>query len=63
MKKRMDKKTMKLIRESQKFGIDDRLSDVLPETPVELSEEELELVAAATGPDYSKFMDLIDSKK
>ncbi|MBR3439752.1 MAG: hypothetical protein IKH13_09655 [Clostridia bacterium] len=63
MKKRMDKKTMKLIRESQKFGIDDRLSDVLPDAPVELSAAELELVAAAAGPDYSKFKDLLDSKK
>lgn len=62
MKKRMDKKTMKLIKESQKFGIDDRLSDVL-QSSRELTEEELELVAAAAGPDYSKFKDLLDSKK
>ena len=53
---------MKLIRESQKFGIDDRLSDVL-QSSRELTEEELELVAAAAGPDYSKFKDLLDSKK
>ncbi len=62
MKKKFDKKMMKLIAESQEFGIDDRLSDILSRNS-ELSEDDLQFVAAAAGPDYNRFKQMIDSKK
>ena len=61
MKKRITTDTFRLIRESNEFGIDDRLSAILNQN-TELSEEELELVSAAASPNYEKFRHIIDSK-
>ena len=63
MKKNLDKKMLSLIKESNEFGIDDRLSAVL-NINAELSEDELELVAAASAsPDYELFKKTIENKK
>ncbi|GEM_PF-5956109 len=66
MKKIIDKKTLGIIAESQKFGINDRLSGIIEkqkEYSDELSEEELSLVSAASGTDYEKFMQMLNNKK
>ncbi len=52
---------MELIRESNEFGVDDRLSSVL-KRDAELSEDELELVAAAASPDYERFKNMLNNK-
>ena len=61
MKKTFNEKTMKLIKESNEFGIDDRLTDIMKRNE-ELSLDELELVAAAASPDYERFKNMLNGK-
>ena len=60
--KRFDKRTLKLIVESTEFGINDDLSKHLTAAD-ELSEEDLECVAAAGVPDFEKFRERYEKNK
>ena len=63
LKSSLNKKTLSIIKESNEFGIDDRLSAMLNNN-AELSEDELELVAAASAkPNYETFKKIIENKK
>ena len=53
---------MKLIKESNEFGIDDRLTDIMKRNE-ELSLDELELVTAAASPDFERFKNMLNGKK
>ena len=62
MKKVFNKKIMKLIAESQEFGIDDKLTDVL-NSDGELSEDDLFLVSAASGADKDRLKKIMEAGK
>lgn len=62
MKKTFNEKTIKLIKESNEFGIDDRLTDIMKRNE-ELSLDELELVTAAASPDFERFKNMLNGKK
>ena len=53
MKAEFNKNFLKVIADSQSFGIDDRLSKMLSNG--ELFEEDLEIVSAAGQPDFNRF--------
>ena len=63
LRKTINKRTLNLIKESNEFGIDDKLSAML-NSGTELSEDELEFVAAASAkPNYEMFKKTIENKK
>lgn len=65
MNKKFDAQIIRMIADSQEFGINDKLSKIISEkNEDELSEDELFMVSAASAePGYEKFKKYLSSKK